>query len=158
MLNLGQDDAEAAPPAKRAKAAAAQRLTYIQYGGFTGSYAGDCGVIFDANEGDVKSTVLMIDCGRENQALRAQARIRRARDLHVIVTHLHADHVNAGVFWGGLQADNVTVYHGGCHGAPARANFAALQRIVAAAHGDLVNIDESQDVPLGSPGATWGSR
>lgn len=91
-------------------------IDIFQYGGYTGSYAGDCSVI-GADE-----TYVMIDLGRNlgvtstrpagEQAKKGLSQVKMARELDVIITHFHADHVNDGNYWPQLKSCKATVHYG----------------------------------------------
>jgi hypothetical protein len=88
-----------------------------QFGGYTGSYAGDCCVI--GNDGHY----LMIDLGRDQggtslkpkgtQAAKGTKIIGTGKaEIDVIVTHFHADHIDNGWSWAQLQKQGAKIHHG----------------------------------------------
>ncbi len=91
-------------------------IEITQYGGYTGSYAGDCCVIGE------KNNVFMIDLGRNlnatstrqagTQAKRAMSQIATNCDLDLLLTHFHADHINDGNYWNELTKRKAKVHHG----------------------------------------------
>jgi hypothetical protein len=91
-------------------------LDVYQFGGYTGSYAGDCCVIGSG------SSFVMIDLGMNKkrqstcvagtQATRAMQVVENATDLDVIVTHFHKDHTNGGKSWPALKKLNACVHYG----------------------------------------------
>jgi beta-lactamase superfamily II metal-dependent hydrolase len=87
------------------------------FGGYTGSYAGDCCVI--GNDGHF----LMIDLGRNQgqtslkpagtQATKAIKKVGTGKaDIDVIVTHFHNDHINGGGSWAQLAKQGARLHYG----------------------------------------------
>jgi len=106
-------------------------LNVYQFGGYTGSYAGDCCVIGSGN------SWLMIDLGMNKaststnvagtQTTRGLDRVAGATDLDVIVTHFHKDHINDGNTWKKLCSLNACVHHGQAMNESSYSPYAAMQ-------------------------------
>lgn len=91
-------------------------IDIYQFGGYTGSYAGDCSVI------GANGHFLMIDLGRNSaktplrprgtQSEKGFGKVAGANGLNVVVTHFHADHINDGNSWQSLANLGARIHYG----------------------------------------------